>query len=282
MFGSTVEYVLTYNKLSADDIVNDGSMHGFSKMLHIYEVDQLIKHTSKISAGQDLISTITYPYAGKKFSDILELVNFDNCKNILIRADNISDCELNLLFQYYKVVAGEKCSIGIYTAFGDPHEENNVKQWNTSYNCLEDLKPWEYREWFSYFYPKFVNQWIDSQDSIDDTFLTVINSDLLNNPYKVLTEISEFLDVEIDISNLHDFADRWKKSQEYIVNKFNNLNSVVKSSINNVEYTWEPMSIIEEGIVQNRLRKSGYEIKCNNLDIFPTSSTDLHKLIFKA
>jgi len=43
---------------------------------------------------------------------------------------------------------------------------------------------------------------------------------------------------------------------------------------------WDPLPLPSEVWIQYRLRELGYEIRCHGLDIFPTTSVQLKKLLY--
>lgn len=57
---------------------------------------------------------------------------------------------------------------------------------------------------------------------------------------------------------------------------------IIESIKNNTNISWPTLSLPSEAWVQWALRDLGYEIKCHNLDVFPTNSETLRELLYSA
>ena len=282
MFGSTLEYVLRkysneYTSIDAD-VLPDGSMHSFSKKFHPIsqqDLDSKLKHLDKNS-----ITTPIYPFRNLKLPKILEkyteYINSAN-KKILVYASNTRDSELNILFQYHKVVTGSlQMGLDIFCS-GNKH---NITNWNINYKHWSEMRPWQLREWFSLFYVTWVQEWIESKNQVGADFYKVSNVEILENLPQVVREILQHCDLT-ESPGLDDFAVHWRSKQQYIMDEFDLLDRVIECTINNVPFSWDPVNIIAEAIVQQRLRSNGYEIRCDGLDVFPTDSATLYSLLEK-
>jgi len=80
---------------------------------------------------------------------------------------------------------------------------------------------------------------------------------------------------------LDQFINNWLGKQQYIVDEFELLDQIIDSTITQRPLTWQPISIVAEAIVQQRLRAVGYEMRCDGLDTFPTDSRTLYNLLEK-
>jgi hypothetical protein len=67
--------------------------------------------------------------------------------------------------------------------------------------------------------------------------------------------------------------------QQYIVDEFTLLDDICNNTINNIAFSWNPINIIAESIVQQRLRALGFEIQCDGLNNFPVDSKTLYNLL---
>lgn len=278
MFGSTIEYVLRNytNDFSSVDgkILSDGSMHSYKKYFHPgvkYQLDNI----KKFIAG-DAITTPIYPFKDMHFDEIIkkyrEACILDSNFDILLYADSLDDCELNILFQYYKIAAGLNLGLDIFTI------PENFKEWNSEYTSWKDLQRWEYREWFSIFYPTWTSEWRDSKDIVDNDFLTINNKEFLTNPEKWTGKIINHCDLQ-KTNDFADFFGEWKNKQQYIIDKFNTIEMIITSVLDNTELSWCELTVIEEAIIQQKLRANGYELMCDGLNDFPCNSGELKKLI---
>lgn len=282
MFGSTLEYVLKnysneYTSVDAD-VLLDGSMHSFGKECHPTrqsEIDSQLK-----SINNDSITIPIYPFQTLHLPEILEkyteYIN-STSKEILVHAANTRDAELNMLFQYHKIATGSlQLGLDIFCS----GNEHNITNWNVDYQHWSQMRLWEMREWFSLFYIAWVQEWIESQTQVGDNFYKVSNIEILKNLPGIVRKILQHCDLT-ESAGLDDFAVHWRSKQQYIMDEFDLLDRVIECTINNVPFSWSPVNIIAEAIVQQRLRANHYEIRCDGLDVFPTDSATLYNLLEK-
>ena len=283
MFGSTIEYMLRsftkeYTPITCE-ILSDGSMHAYDKEFHPATVNKL----SEFFTGADhtTISTPYYPFKNKHLTEILNSYKpyLTNNYSILLYADSIQSAEINLLFKYYKIAFGTKINIGFEIFCGN--NVKNIIKWNNTYRHWSEMQRWELREWVSLFYSTWVQEWINSKDQVPATFLKIKNTDMLFNTKNTFLKIIKFCNLTVanDNNQLDNFISEGAKKQTYIIKEFNTLNQIIENSINNLEFNWGELNVISEAIIQQRLRTLGYEIRCNNLNIFPTDAKTLYSLL---
>lgn len=281
MFGSTIEYVLRsftkeYANISVKftGISNDGSMHLFHKQFHPCSLNELAE---SIDAE---ISTPIYPFKECHLPEVLEAFQTQivSGKSILVYADTLRSAELNMLFQYYKIANGSEAKLGLDIFCGD--NQHDIVNWNKDYRHWNQMQLWELREWFSLFYSHWVQEWIESQHRVPDTFLKVKNTDLLYNTKDVLKSIIDFVGLTMD-KPLDNFVVEWQQKQQYIVSEFDILDQIITNTLNQTDYEWKPLCIISEAIIQQRLRVEKFEIRCDGLNSFPTDSKTLYSLLEK-
>jgi hypothetical protein len=284
-FGSTIEYVLhnytNHEKKIDGSILDDGSMHSFKKEYHITRFDELGDFLSN-DKNANAVTTPTYPFKEFTLPKILEyfssIASWPTDKKILIYQDGLEQAELNLLFKYHKVCTGY-IDTGIAIIVGD--NRHNLSGWNSSYTHWEQMQPWELREWLSIFYPGFVTEFTTAPMHVSESdWLVLSNVDILFDTVNSLTKIIDYCGLVLE-GDIQTFVKQWQSAQQYIVDEYNLLGQIVDCSINNQMLTWEPVNIIAEAIVQQRLRAKGYEIQCDGLNTFPTDSETLYKLLEK-
>jgi len=282
MFGSTLEYVLrnySNERTSVDaEVLPDGSMHSFSKECHPTRQSEIDSQLKLIN--NDSITIPIYPFQTLHLPEILkkytEYINSAS-REILVYAANTRDAELNMLFQYHKIATGSlQLSLDIFCS----GNEHNIVNWNPDYKHWGEMKPWELREWISLFYVAWVREWIESQNQVGDNFYKVSNIEILGNLPGIVRKILRHCNLT-ESPGLDDFAVHWRSKQQYIMDEFDLLDRVIECTINNVPFSWSPVNIIAEAIVQQRLRANSYEIRCDGLDVFPTDSITLYNLLEK-
>jgi hypothetical protein len=282
MFGSTIENVLRTFTLEYDSVDNsilsDGSMHSYSKEMHIHQADML---TDLKKIQSDTITTPIYPFRDLHLPDILDYYNpylESNSRSVLIYANDLRSAELNILFQYYKICRGVKLNLGLDIFFNGSNQ--NIINWNPKYTHWSDLQLWEMREWFSLFYVEWIQEWIQSQYQVPKNFLKITNTEMLHDTESTLIKIINHTKLT-PIGDIRAFTTYWRRQQQYIVDEFNLLDQIIDSTINQKEFSWKPIHVIAEAILQQRLRAHGYEIRCDGLNIFPTEFKTLYNLLEK-
>lgn len=280
-FGSTIEYVLrNYTSYSTEidsQILPDGSMHSYQKECHVTQLADIDK---LMSASNQTVTTPIYPFQDLKLPDIIarfsSLPTWNNDKKILICQPNLKAVELNLLFQYHKVCNGSVLKTGLGIIVGD--NSHNITAWNPGYTHWDQMQVWELREWLSLFYPGYAQEIIMAQQQVDHDWLIISNIDFLGNTETSINRIVDFCELELQ-QPIQNFVQSWQRAQRYVQQEFDLLDKIVNSAIHNTDLIWEPMNIIAESIIQQRLRQKGYEIQCDGLNSFPTSATELHSML---
>jgi hypothetical protein len=281
MFGSTVEYVLvnyTYEHIPTfAEICKDGSMHYYAKQAHLIDNTSISQFVDNKELYE--ISTPIYPFKQQHLPEILLNFNLKSTDhNLLIYADCDKAAELNMLFQYHKIAFGSKVKAGLGIFSGS--NDHNIIGWNANYTSWEQMQPWEWREWFSLFYTNWLQEWQESADQVPEYFLKIKNTDLLFDTENSVNQITDFCGLTVK-PGLGQFVDEWQSKQQYIVDEFKLLDQIIDSTITQQALTWQPINIVAEAIVQQRLRSKGYEIRCDGLNTFPTDSQTLYNLLEK-
>jgi hypothetical protein len=281
MFGSTIEYIVrSYsNELTPVDgkILADGSMHSFTKSAHFTDIE----HISEFFDSNRVVEVTTpiYPFKQQHLPEILEYFNNYHIVNnpcILIYAGDTTAAELNMLFQYHKISSGLGLGLDIFCN----GNEHNITAWSPNYTHWSQMHTWQLREWISLFYVQWCQEWIESPTCVDSRFLTVNNTDFLFDAVAMSNKIFDHCKLT-QKSGLNDFLLGWQEAQQYIVDEFILLDRIVDCAIANQPLEWQPINIIAEAIVQQRLRAKGYEIRCDGLDIFPTDAIMFNTLLEK-
>jgi hypothetical protein len=281
MFGSTLEYVLsnyTHEHIPITaEICRDGSLHSYYKQAHVVDIESLAQLINNKKLYK--ITTPIYPWKQLHLPEILSNFNLtDDDHNVLMYAESLTAAELNMLFQYHKVAFGEIAPKGL--DFFSGNNSHNIKNWNSNYTSWDQMQSWEWREWFSLFYVSWIQEWLQSASQVPEYFLKIKNTDLLFDTENTINCIIEFCGLTIK-PELDQFINNWLGKQQYIVDEFELLDQIIDSTITQRPLTWQPISIVAEAIVQQRLRAIGYEMRCDGLDTFPTDSRTLYNLLEK-
>jgi hypothetical protein len=281
-FASTVEYTLRafteeykHNRIQAE-IGDDGSMHGYRKLRHITTSDQLKTKILSSLNSNDILTPI-YPFSDLHTKETIDIINLDVAASdaiIFLYIDSIEYAEINMLFQYYKISVGLNLDIGIFI---DNSDLDNIKNWNKNYTHWKDMQPWEFREWISMFYVKWVQEWIDAVKYMPRGLL-ISNKDLLDDTANTLKKIINYCDLTEEIA-IDNFAKEWRAKQQYVLDEYNLIDRIVDAALTGKDLTWNKLHIIAESIIQQKLRSKGYNIKCWMLNEFPTNANTLTSLL---
>ena len=284
MFGSTIEFCIRnfsneYQSKLTNELESyirvDGTLHSVTKELHLTS-DKMPDILKQYGSSSTAISTPIYPTQRKHFPEIINTLyensDFKNNKNVLLFADTLSAAELNLYFQYYKIATGShdtglKMGLGIFF--------NHREDW-------QELDYWELREWFSIFYTNWIQEWTESRQHIKVDFLSLSNVDFLYHTKDCLTRIFEHCNLTFNEKNIDNFINIWQNKQQYIVDSENLCRDIIANTMLQEDFAWDSTNIVQEAIIQKRLRDCGYEIKCWNLNTFPTNTEQLYNLLEKA
>lgn len=277
MFGSTIEYVLCNytTELTPVDgsIQHDGSMHSFNKQNHILNSTDINKITDQ------QVHTPIYPFNNLHFNDILKIYPISNPqdKYILMYAHDFESAELNILFQYHKISVGLSRGWKIFTN-GHDSMTQNVQRWNTEYQSYDDMQPWELREWFSLFYPTWIQEWQQSYYDAPIDWLTVPANDMLTDTSCTLKKIISHCGLSIN-PGIDEFSTTWQLAQQYIIDEYHLIDNIVKHTLAQKQFDWRPLNPVAEAMIQKKLRDNGVEIQCDGLNRFPINSLELYKLL---
>ena len=149
---------------------------------------------------------------------------------------------------------------------------------------IEDVRLWIQREFLSFYLIPFWKSLI-SQDSIENfthpQCLKVTVTDLLLDFVGTMSTIDSAFDLGFkrpvtDLLPYHEHNLRLQRhlSHDALYQK------IVDSVVNNIVFEWDPIGICGESYIQWELRNRGWEIRCDGLDIFPTSSIKLKELLY--
>lgn len=280
MFGSMLEMALrAFTSLDGTlepRFLSDGSSHSFQKQYHPFT------RNATLGAGDVKITTPIYPWRDSKLKEIVEHLShkFPSWKDdhkILIHAPDMKWTEINILFQYHKISVGLDIGLDV---FAGERNAVNIKNWNQDYTNYKQMARWEWREWFSIFYPEFVQEWIDAPTKVSDDFLILTNQQILESTKDSLLRLFAFCDLSV-VKPIDDFVIEYQRRQSYVIQEFDRINAIIDSVLHEKSLSWEPLSIVGEAILQHRFRCHGFEWYCDGLDVLPTNSKHFQTLIYK-
>lgn len=149
---------------------------------------------------------------------------------------------------------------------------------------IQNIDKWIRREFLSiYLFPAWQSQveWYFPDHWQSPRCRYVFIKNLLHDFENTITDVVNFLQLDIQqpISELLPYHEENMKLQKYL-DQDRICNLIVDSISSNNCITWNNLPVISEAWIQWRLRELGYEIRCHELDIFPTTSVQLKELLY--
>ena len=107
-----------------------------------------------------------------------------------------------------------------------------------------------------------------------------ITREILNDTVNTFEKIISWCGLSRNSIDLEKFAKEWRQKQQYVLDEHKLILDIVDATINNV-YMEIPqnLNIFAQAIIQQRLRRAGYELQCDGLNDLPSNTTLLHKLL---
>jgi hypothetical protein len=154
-----------------------------------------------------------------------------------------------------------------------------IKNWGKQ--DISNLDTWELREFLSLYLHGAWDDVYNITDTLKQEFPNVIFieiGELRDNFVTNIVALFNKLNLPIVRDNLDFVYEKWNDLQ-FFKNRDNEVAQIVKDTIGNNYRSWNQLSIIDEAEIQRQLRNNGWEIKCYNLNIFPSNTKDLKKLL---
>jgi hypothetical protein len=150
---------------------------------------------------------------------------------------------------------------------------------------IDQIPVWIQREFLSfYLMPAWFDQveWYHLDRWQNPKCITLTMKDLLYNFESSLIKIQEFCNLTFtkDIKEMGVYHGQMLQLQKYL-NQDQICHQIVQSVVDDYEFTWSELPLISQSWIQWQLRNLNFEIQCHGLDIFPTSSVQLKKLLYQ-
>ena len=164
-----------------------------------------------------------------------------------------------------------------------PEIKNSLINWNTIVDP-NSMPCWELREFLSlYLYEQHIAESdlnnIDLFKQIAPLANFVAIESLRDNFEATIKNLLKKLDLPIARLNFNEIYCKWMESQ-YHCYKDITIKNIISAVLNNKDLSWNNLSLVDEAMIQYFLRINGYELKCYNLNIFPTNTIQLRDIIY--
>lgn len=165
--------------------------------------------------------------------------------------------------------------------------DNLYLNWNIPKNTpFNDIPRWIKREFLSFYYfPAWhcLHSYNEINSFEHPNVYNLSTHDILHDFENTIQNIANFCGIE-KINNLNELLEihnNMIKLQKNL-NKDNICKDIITHFENNTEYKFTNLTIIDEAWIQWKLRNKGFEIRCNDLNVFPDNITQLKKITYNA
>jgi hypothetical protein len=159
--------------------------------------------------------------------------------------------------------------------------KTNLAAWNPA-PTISEMATWELREFLSfYIMPQHLAEsgYHELLNFHNPNMLHLHVEDLFENFETTIRKILEYSGYTLARSNFDEVFSAWRPLQKHY-RKQELIDDIVDATINDKYLEWSNLSLIDEAIVQMRLRDlHKLDMMCYNVNVFPTNTTDLRKLL---
>lgn len=253
-FGSTLEYCIRRFSLELDTVqgrvLDNGSMHSFRKEFHPLTVQSAIT----VDPTTCQIATLFYPLADE-FSPkktIIQLRDklYKHYPAVLIHLPDTAQAYRNALIFFHKHPP---------THFGPT--------WLTRKRMSGQVET--------------IYQLIKIKDHADPNWLLLTPNEILFDFKQTLLKILDYAGLTPKLDGIDEFYAEWFQKQQYLLDEYATIEHIVNCLIHGMNFSWKPISLMGEAIILQQLRSVGINLNCDNIDIMPTSTVELEKLIVR-
>ena len=168
------------------------------------------------------------------------------------------------------------------------HEKHSFKyldQWGIGKN-IDNMAIWEIREFLSFYLrEQHISESnlknVDQIRSTIDTVYLIPIENLRDNFTKTIKNLLDYCELPMVRDNFDHIHGQWIELQVH-KDKDQLLKNIIDSIANNTHMDWSDnqLTLADTALVQYYLRELGKEIKCYDLNDFPTNSTALTELLY--
>jgi hypothetical protein len=151
---------------------------------------------------------------------------------------------------------------------------------------IDELEHWELRELLSMYWferdKDFYSCWEPMGHEFSNNLFVSID-ELKNSTPEILEKILHFFDIQnYNRSDLQEISTNWKSVQEH-KNKDQHINEIISHILLNKSYDWKNinLSILDEAYIQKKLKEQNIEIKCYNLNKFPSNTKTFNNFLIR-
>ena len=159
-----------------------------------------------------------------------------------------------------------------------------VKEFKDQFQVSDtnDVPAWQLREMISYWHERRLTELHANRytEITDSKIINISIRDLVDNFEHTIAYLCDALSIPIhDVNQLLTIRQNWLSLQKFTDSDMV-CQQIINSVLDNTEYSWRPLHIIEEAFVQWQLRDlHKLDMLCYNLDEFPLTTSDLKQVL---
>jgi hypothetical protein len=159
-----------------------------------------------------------------------------------------------------------------------------LKNWGLDYTTIDSAPRWIMREFFSFWLIDCFANSYKCNSYLDRSSVSLSTNDIFQNFYNTILNISSALGLTVksnrtQIESNHTAFLKKQQFHNSQINCVNWVNAIIDTNSTSCQSPCQ--TIFDEAYVQHLLRKHGYQIKCDGLNIFPVTSAEMQLLIYK-
>lgn len=164
-----------------------------------------------------------------------------------------------------------------------------TSRWEVDPNTkVSDVPRWIVREFLSLqLFPSWldlIGKTVQDFENLPSNVHVIDMENLLSNILSVLQNATSETGLTFDYDLFHTKVANIHKemlSKQRYLDISSDIRAIVDYAIRGSEMTIHPQSLVSESLIQYYLREEGYEMRCFDLDNFPTNTVQLNELIYK-
>jgi len=172
----------------------------------------------------------------------------------------------------------------ILDIFPDQSILDNLKKWGLSKPSISSSPRWILREFFSYCLIDCMSNGYQVHNFVGSDYVSITADDIFDNFYATYQHIVKQLGLTIttEFESIIQNHEIFLQKQQFHNSQIN-CNSWVQDILNSdtLDSVSPCQTIFDESYIQYLLRQQGYEIECDNLNIFPSTTSEMKKIIYK-
>lgn len=168
----------------------------------------------------------------------------------------------------------------------DPRGElsTKLKSWGVNNATIESVPRWMLREFFSFWLTDCFASGYHNKPYLLDMGISLNTNNIFQDFYSTIVKVSHALGLTVtaDKTVIETNHKAFLNSQRFHNSQLNCVtwaNAIVSAEDPVCQSPCQ--TIFDEAYVQHLLRKAGYQIKCDGLNQFPSTSAEMQTLIYK-